>query len=212
MILVFAKVRFPVAPPAPAGGEAPLPRRYWALWMLLLLTVATEFCMTVWGPSYLEAVRGLSREQAALAAAVFPLGMVAGRIAGTLLLRRYAEERFVLPSIALAFCGFLLFWQAPAAVASLAGLAIAGLGVANLYPCGIALALAAAGPATTTAAARASLGSGFAILAAPLALGGLADAFGLALAYAVVPLLLAAAVAAFALSRGPAVESPAEAG
>jgi hypothetical protein len=38
---------------------------------------------------------------------------------------------------------------------ALAGLLVAGLGVANLYPCGIALALAAAGRATTAAAARA---------------------------------------------------------
>jgi MFS family permease len=138
--------------------------------------------------------------------------MVAGRVAGTALLRRWPEDRLVVPSIALAFCGFMLFWKAPTALLALAGLLVAGLGVANLYPCGIALALAAAGRATTAAAARASLGSGFAILSAPLALGALADTVGLAVAYAVVPFLLAAAVVAFTLSRRPAAPAPAKAG
>jgi len=44
---------------------------------------------------------------------------------------------------------------------------------------------------------------GFAILAAPLALGALADTFGLAMAYAVVPFLLAGAVVAFSVARRP---------
>ncbi len=212
MALLFLRVQFPATPPPPPRGEATLPGRYWALWSLLLLTVATEFCMMVWGPSYLEAVLGLPRDMAVVAGAAFPLGMVLGRVAGTLLLRRVPEERLVLPSIALAFCGFLLFWKAPAALLALAGLLVAGLGIANLYPCGIALALASAGRATTAAAARASLGSGFAILSAPLALGALADTVGLALAYAVVPFLLAGAAAAFALSRRPTATAPAKAG
>ncbi|MHB2166935.1 MFS transporter [Alsobacter sp. R-9] len=203
MLLMFRGVVFPAAPPAPAAGTAPLPRRYWAFWTLLLLTVATEFCMTVWGPSYLETEVGLPRHLAVLAGAVFPLGMVAGRITGTLLMRRIPEDRFVVPSIALAFVGFMLFWKAPVPPLALAGLLVAGLGVANLYPSGIAQALAAAGPATATAAARASFGSGFAILVAPLALGALADHFGLALAYAVVPLLLAGGIVAFAAAREP---------
>ncbi len=212
MVLVFLRVDFPVAPASPAKGEAPLPARYWALWSLLLLTVASEFCMMVWAPSYLEVVLGLPRDFAILAGAAFPFGMVVGRLGGTLLLRRVSEERFVVPSVALAFCGFLLFWKAPAAPVAMAGLAVAGLGIANLYPCGIALALAAAGRATTAAAARVSLGSGFAILAAPLALGALADSVGLALAYAVVPFLLAAAATAFTLSRRSPAEVRAEAG
>lgn len=203
MALIFLRVRFPDAPVPPGRGEAVLPGRYWALWSLLLLTVATEFCMVVWAPSYFEAVLGLSRDRAALAGAAFPLGMVGGRIVGTLLLRRTPEERLIVPSIGLAFCGFLLFWKAPGAAAAFTGLLVAGLGIANLYPCGIALALAAAGRATTAAAARASLGSGFAILAAPLALGALADTFGLAMAYAVVPFLLAGAVVAFSVARRP---------
>ncbi|MCZ8102896.1 MAG: MFS transporter [Burkholderiales bacterium] len=212
MALLFLRVEFPAAPAPPAKGEATLPARYWALWSLLLLTVATEFCMMVWGPSYLEAVLGLPRHLAIVAGAAFPLGMVLGRGAGIVLLRRFPEDRFVVPSIALAFCGFLLFWKAPTALLALAGLLVAGLGIANLYPCGIALALAAAGRATTAAAARASLGAGFAILSAPLALGALADTVGLAQAYAVVPFLLAAAVVAFTLSRRPAAAAPAKAG
>jgi fucose permease len=67
---------------------------------------------------------------------------------------------------------------------------ITGLGVANLYPLILSLAISAAPGKTVQAGARATLASGTAILALPLVLGRLADSAGIRFAYAVVLLLL----------------------
>ena len=93
-------------------------------------------------------------------------------------------------SIVIAGIGFLLFWKAERPVIGLSGLFITGLGVANLYPLILSLAISTANGNTVQAGARATLASGTAILALPLILGGFADAVGIRLAYAVVLVLL----------------------
>ena len=71
----------------------------------------------------------------------------------------------------------------------------------SLYPAGIALAMAAAGPATGVAASRAPLGSGLAIILSPLVLGALADRFGMEAAYGAVPVLFAIGVLSYSIGR-----------
>jgi fucose permease len=93
-------------------------------------------------------------------------------------------------SILIAAIGFLLFWRAENTLIGLSGLFITGLGVANLYPLILSLAINAANGNTIQAGARATLASGTAILALPLVLGGFADAVGIRLAYVVVLVLL----------------------
>lgn len=72
----------------------------------------------------------------------------------------------------------------------LSGLFLTGLGVANLYPLILSLAIGAANGNTVQAGARATLASGTAILALPLALGRFADMLGIRAAYGIVVLLL----------------------
>ena len=72
----------------------------------------------------------------------------------------------------------------------LSGLFLTGLGVANLYPLLLSLAIGAASGSTDQAGARATLASGTAILVLPLALGSFADAVGIRLAFGVVLVLL----------------------
>jgi len=93
-------------------------------------------------------------------------------------------------SILIAGIGFLLFWRTETPWLGLSGLFLTGLGVANLYPLILSLAINAADGNTVQAGARATLASGTAILALPLLLGGFADAVGIRLAYSVVLLLL----------------------
>ena len=93
-------------------------------------------------------------------------------------------------SILLASLGFLIFWRTENVVLGLSGLFLTGLGVANLYPLILSLAIGAANGNTVQAGARATLASGTAILALPLALGRLADAAGIRSAYGVVLILL----------------------
>ena len=101
----------------------------------------------------------------------------------------------------IAAVGFLLFWIGANRFLSLSGLFITGLGVASLYPLILSLALSAADGNTVQAGARATLASGTAILALPLALGGLADAVGIRSAYAIVLVLLISVFLIIQLAR-----------
>jgi fucose permease len=127
--------------------------------------------------------------------------MVAGRIAGRQVARRMPTERLLLLALGVSTAGFFLYWLAPVALIAVLGLFVAGIGVANLYPLIVALALGAAPGQSNEAGARLTFASGTAILAAPLLLGALADAAGIRLAYGVVPLFILGALIASELGR-----------
>ena len=180
--------------------SAPLGKAYWAYWTLLGLSVGIEFCFGVWSASFLEKVSGFERDSAILGSISFAIGMLSGRIAGTVLIRRIGEFRLALLSLCLTFAGFFIFWLSPFAWLTLLGLGVTGLGIANLYATVMTLALAAAPDNQDRAAARISMATGSAIICTPLVLGALADNFGLFLGYLIVPLLIGAS--GFALWLG----------
>ena len=173
----------------PQGNQA-LPSLFWIYWAGIVLAVSLEFCMIFWSADYLEQVLGLSKADAAQAVSLFLAAMIVGRILGSRLVQRFSTRAVVTVSILIAAIGFLLFWRAEHTLIGLSGLFITGLGVANLYPLILSLAINAANGNTVQAGARATLASGTAILALPLLLGGFADAVGIRLAYGVVLLLL----------------------
>ena len=146
--------------------------------------------MVFWSADYVEQVLGLEKASAAQAVSLFLAAMIAGRMAGSRLVQRFSTRAVVTVSIVLAAMGFLLFWRAESSLIGLPGLFLTGLGVANLYPLLLSLAIGAANGNTVQAGARATLASGAAILALPLALGGFADALGIRSAYGIVVLLL----------------------
>jgi fucose permease len=146
--------------------------------------------MVFWSADYLEQVLGLGKANAAQAVSLFLAAMIIGRILGSRLVQRFSTRLVITVSIVIAGIGFLLFWRAESSFVGLSGLFITGLGVANLYPLILSLAISAAEGNTVQAGARATLASGTAILALPLALGRLADSVGIRLAYGVVLLLL----------------------
>jgi fucose permease len=169
-----------------------LPTLFWIYWAGIVLGVSVEFCMIFWSADYMEQVLELSKPDAAQAVSLFLAGMIVGRILGSRLVQRFSTRAVVTVSIFIAGIGFLLFWKTEGVFLGLTGLFITGLGVANLYPLILSLAISAANGNTVQAGARATLASGTAILALPLILGSFADAIGIQLAYGVVPLLLVA--------------------
>jgi fucose permease len=171
-------------------GNQPLPSLFWLYWIAIVLGVSVEFCMIFWSADYLEQVLGLPKADAARAISLFLTGMILGRLAGSRLVQRYSTGAVVTVSILIAAVGFLLFWMTSHPLIGLSGLFLSGLGVASLYPLLVSLAISAADGNTVQAGARATLASGTAILALPLALGRLADAAGIRPAYGVVVLLL----------------------
>jgi MFS family permease len=97
--------------------------------------------------------------------------------------------------IALAAIGASVAWVSTTPALSGVALFVAGLGVAGLYPLGVAAALAAAPGRLTAAGARLTLASGTAVLVAPFALGLVADAAGVEVAWGLVVVLAVAALA-----------------
>ena len=206
-ILFASRAAHLPASPSAAAGRARLPVTYWAYWLLLAIIVAVEFSVLLWAPAYLERVVGLAPAIAAGTAAVFAVAMLAGRIAGSALVGRFATPALYQGALMLTLAGFALYWLTDAPWLAVAGLAIIGLGSALLYPLTLGLALDAAGPLGAAASARFMLAVGIAILTAPFALGALADRVGLANAHLVIPVLTVAAMvvlmAAQRLGRDP---------
>jgi len=102
----------------------------------------------------------------------------------------------LLPAFGIIAAGFPLYWLVPATPLRVVGLFLTGLGIANLYPLTLSLAIGTAAGVSATASARATLASATAIGVAPLVLGWLADHISIDRAHAVIPLLLVGALVA----------------
>ncbi|HSV85010.1 MAG TPA: MFS transporter [Levilinea sp.] len=172
-----------------------LPGVFWACWIVIVLVVSIEWCMIFWSASYLEKVVGLARIDAVTAVSLFFFAMLAGRIGGSALARRFSAVVILLAALALTLAGFPLFWLGTRPWVNLAGLFITGFGVANLFPLAMSAAIGLAVQQVDQASSRVALASGSAIFGAPLALGWLADQVSIQNAYGVVAPLLLAAIA-----------------
>jgi fucose permease len=184
------------------GGGHTLPARYWALWSLVALGVASEWCVAYWGADFLADGTGLNRPAAATSLTAFFAAMLLGRIASSRLARTLSPMALLAATLALALVGFPLFWFSPGSILTLAGLFITGLGIGGVYPLGISAAIASVPGNSDAAAARLAIGGGGAILVAPFVLGALADRIGIASAFGIViPMLLAALSIALVAGR-----------
>jgi MFS family permease len=117
--------------------------------------------------------------------------MATARALSVHIIRRMPDQRaLILACTGTATVGFALFWAAPTLTFAAAGLLVAGLGVALLYPTTVSRVVAAWPHMPDRAAARAALASGIAIGGAPLLLAQISDVAGLRQAFLIVPILL----------------------
>ena len=188
------RVPMPVAPAA--GEETPAERsggRLIGPWLEVLFAVSVEFCMVFWAASAVGDWHHASAGLAPAVAALFLVGMATGRSLAVPVTRRLRAPRtLLLACVGVAAAGFALFWAAPTLPLAGAGLAVAGLGVALMYPTTVSRTVAMWPHAPDKAAARAAMASGVAIGGAPFLLARLSDTTGLRTAYLIVPVLLAA--------------------
>jgi fucose permease len=184
-----------------SSARVALPFAFWAFWVVICLVVSIEWCLGVWGADFLENVVGLSKVQASTTMSVFLGAVVIGRMVGSRLTRVLPSVALLLAALAVTLVGFPIFWLARFAPVNIAGLFIAGLGVANFYPLTMSIAVGLAPGPSDTASARVSLGVGVAVLVAPLLLGWAADQYSLQIAYSLVPVFLALAAAVVVLNR-----------
>lgn len=179
-------------PPRGAAPEAAgrLPRA--ARWYVAATMVggALEFAVVLWAADLLVLTTGVAPAPAAGALTAFTGGLVVGRIAGSRLVGTPGStRRLLLGSMAATAAGAVVLRAAPSLPGAIAALALTGLGVASLFPVGMALAVSAAGRATARASAAAVTGVSLSVLVAPVALAGLADTVGLRTAFVTVPVL-----------------------
>jgi fucose permease len=163
---------------------------------------AVEWCVAYWGADYLDTEVGLSKSTAATAMSIFFGAMVAGRMLGARLARRYPGTGLLLGALALAIFGFPIFWLAPSPVGSLVGLFVAGIGIANFYPLTVAAATSIVPDRADQATARLAISGAGALLTVPLMVGAISDLVGMRWGFGVVlPLLLGAVAATIAGRR-----------
>lgn len=193
--------------PSTTGGR--LPRAYWLAWTYLVAVIAIEFSIVFWAATLVERRTGVDTAAATLLGGSFLGGMFVGRLAQSGGLGTGGDlRRPAATGVLLAGIGAVIAWISTAPAMSGIGMFVAGLGVAGLYPLGVAAALAAAPGQLTLAGTRLTLASGTAVLAAPFALGVVADLAGVVAGWGLVVALAAVALAlVFALPAG-AGESP----
>lgn len=203
----------PASPPPSAPGRAdgahrPGPARHRGIvitfGVIALCTAYGEGAMADWGALHLEQDLATSPGTAAAGYTLFALAMTAGRLSGTAQLTRLGTTRVIVGGGATAAVGMLLGSLAPTTWAALAGFAVAGFGIANLFPVAIERAGAVAGPDGVAIASTLGYGG---MLLGPPTIGFMADWFSLPTALTSVA-VLAATAAAIGLVTRAATDRP----
>jgi MFS family permease len=189
------------APPPWRVAQGRLPGLFWIAAAMLFCTTAAEWCITAWGATFVEDVAGASTDTAVALMAGYFGGVLAGRTLGSRLARRYDPARLLAFALAVAAAGFAILWPSTAPALALVGLSLLGIGLGNLFPMGVSVAVALAPDRAVLASGRAVMMSAFAVVLAPLTVGTLADATSLKSALWVVPVMLVLAAAGLILVR-----------
>ncbi|WP_030672836.1 MFS transporter [Streptomyces sp. NRRL B-1347] len=158
--------------------------------LVALCTAYGEGALADWGALHLEQDLDAHPGVAAAGYSAFALAMTIGRLSGTTLLERLGGTRTVVGGGLLAAAGMLLGALAPSTGTALAGFAITGLGLANIFPVAIERAGALAGPSGVATASTLGYGG---MLMGPPAIGFMADWLSLPVALTSVAVLAAVA-------------------
>lgn len=195
-----------VLPPAVSASDShgvkrPLPRAYWITWTILVFTGCIEIVLSLWTAIVLREEINFTPAAASAAVSAILLGMFIGRSTGARLALRFKSISLFFGALIVCLVGFTVFWTASNGIAAIAGLLIAGLGIAMQYPLVIALALAVAPDQAERAAGVTSYSMGLSFGAGPFLLGLLADSVTAHKALLLVPVfILIAALLAWRLA------------
>jgi MFS family permease len=162
LAIIFHRQPIPVTPNGNTESDdsTALPAAFWAYALVVFLAVAIEWSIIFWGAEFMETSVGLSRVNAATVISVFFLAMIFGRMVGARMTRRYGTQGLLIGALCLTLIGFPVFWLSPFAIFNITGLFITGLGVANLFPFTLSVAVGAAKEQSNKASARISLVAG----------------------------------------------------
>jgi fucose permease len=167
--------------------------------LIALCSTFGEGSIADWGALHLREDVGVGAGLAATGYAAFAIAEACGRLAGSRLLAWLGQTRVLVSGGIAALAGMLATALAPVLPVALAGFALTGLGVANMFPVAVSEAGQVSGPRGVAAASTFGY-AGF--LIGPPAIGLLANAVGLRTGLATVSVLaLGAAVLALAARR-----------
>ncbi|HEX5087701.1 MAG TPA: MFS transporter, partial [Nocardioides sp.] len=186
------------AAPHPDQERVGLPRAFWVAAAVLVCVTAAEWCVTAWGATFVDDEVGVSTDTAVSLMVGYFGGVVVGRTAGSRLARRHDPSRLLAVALAIAAIGFAVLWPSGSPAQAVVGLALLGVGIGNLFPMALSLAVSLAPGRAGAASGRAVMMTSLAVLLAPLTVGALADATSLKLALVVVPVLLVLAATGLA--------------
>jgi MFS family permease len=190
-----------VRKPAPGRPDGRSRRLVTVFGVIALCTAYGEGALADWGALHLEQDLHAHPGLAAAGYSLFALAMTAGRLSGTALLERLGQTRTLVAGGATAAAGMLLGALAPTVWLALAGFAVTGLGLANLFPVAVARAGAVAGAGGVAAASTLGYGG---MLIGPPTIGFLADWSSLPAALTTVAVLAAgAALIGYAVRDAP---------
>jgi len=188
----------------PAATPLPPARPWLVIVVFGLIALCSSFgegSIADWGALHLRQDLGTSAGLAATGYAAFAVAEAYGRLAGTHLLGWLGQTRVLAAGGIAAFAGMLASALAPDLPVALAGFAMTGLGVANMFPAAMSQAGRAAGPRGVAVASTFGY-AGF--LIGPPAIGLLASAEGLRTGLAIMSVLaLAAAILSLLAGRLP---------
>ncbi|WP_191486613.1 MFS transporter [Pseudomonas sp. FEN] len=163
--------------------------------LLCFVVFLAEGAMLDWSAVFLSAERQVADAYAGLGYAAFALTMTLGRLTGDAIVRRLGAQRVIVFGGLIAAAGLALATLAPAWEAALIGYALVGVGCSNIVP----VLYTAVGkqkvmPESIAVPAITTLGYA-GILAGPAAIGFIAHASSLSLAFMVIAgMLLGVAV------------------
>ncbi|SCE20272.1 MFS transporter [Streptomyces sp. DpondAA-F4a] len=207
-----ARESVPASAPGAASAPASAPRidggarRTVVLFgVIALCTAYGEGALAEWGALHLTQDLHAGPGPAAAGYSLFALTMAIGRLSGTTLLERLGQTRTLVAGGATAAVGMLFGALAPTVWLALAGFALAGLGLANIFPVAVGRAGALTGPSGVAAASTLGYGG---MLVGPPVIGFLADWLSLPVALTTVTLLAAVAAVLGYAARG-ATQPPA---
>jgi FHS family glucose/mannose:H+ symporter-like MFS transporter len=106
---------------------------------LVFLYVGTENAIAGWAGSFALRLSGSAGPFWSLAPSIFWAALLVGRVTAPAVLRRVTEEKLTLTGLAAASSGALVVILSTGMIALLTGVAVAGLGMATVYPTTIAL-------------------------------------------------------------------------
>ncbi|KFE55154.1 MFS transporter [Pseudomonas syringae] len=206
MFVVVAIVLFALLKAAPHfltyasetdGPAFAVPRGVVLFLGLLCFTVfLSEGAMLDWSAVFLSELRGVETSYAGLGYAVFAFTMTLGRLFGDPVVRRVGPRRVVILGGLCAAAGLALATLLPTWQAALLGYALVGAGCSNIVPvCYSALGRQKSMPENVAVPALTTLGYA-GILIGPAAIGFIAHASSLELAFMVVAVMLLAVAAA----------------